>query len=226
MYQKLHNSDELISNILVSFVLFCMFGIMFYNIYYDTGGWTLSSYFYVALSGITLLFTIGHFVIYLISLKRPILDYQIDVENEFIKMPFARKIPFNKIKLFATRKNRSELKIYYRTSILNIILFHLKDENGNELTYDMTTQIDKYANKINHRILYNYNLLLILVLIGVNLVYVLVQDQFLFIHQTYKYFIVLGSTIGFALVFIGIHTLILNNIFKKSQQENNGDTTM
>ena len=84
MYRKLHNSDELIINVLISFVLFCMFGIMFYNIYYDTGGWTLSSYFYVALSGVALLFTIGHLTIYLISLRRPILDYQIDVENGVI----------------------------------------------------------------------------------------------------------------------------------------------
>lgn len=219
MYRKLHNADELISNILVSFVLFCMFGIMFYNIYYDTGGWTLSSYFYVTLAGLSLLFTLGHLAIYFISLRRPILDYQIDIENEYIKMPFARKIHFKKIKLFATRENRSELKIYYRTSILNIILFHLKDEQGNELTYDITKNIEKYATKINHRILYNYNLLLILVLIGVNLVYVLVQDQFLFIHQAYKYFIVLGATIAFGLIFIGIHTLILNKIYKNNDKK-------
>lgn len=220
MYRKLHNNDELLSNVLVSFVLFCMFGIMFYNIYYDTGGWTLSSYFFVAVSGLSLLFAIGHLVIYLVSLRKPILDYQVDVENEEIKMPFARKIPFSKIKLYATRENRSELKIYYRTSILNIILFHLKDESGKELTYSITEKIDEYATKINHRILYNYNLLLILILIGVNLIYVLVQDQFLFIHQTYKYFIVLGSTIVFGLLFIGIHTLILNNIYHKANHNN------
>ncbi len=218
MYRKLHNTDELLSNVLVSFVLFCMFGIMFYNIYYDTGGWTLSSYFYVVLSGLSLLFTIGHLVIYLISLSRPILDYQVDVDNEYIKMPFARKIPFSKIKLFAIRENRSELKIYYRTSILNIILFHLKDDSGNQLTYDIVSKIEKNSLKINHRILYNYNLLLILILIGMNLIYVLVQDQFLFIHQTYKYFIVLGSTVLFALIFIGVHTLILNRIYRKSKQ--------
>lgn len=215
MYRKLHNSDELVSNVLVSFILFCMFGIMFYNIYYDTGGWTLSSYLYVTVTGICLLFTVWHLVIYLLSLKRPMLDYQVDLENEYIHIPFARKIPFNKIKLFAIRENRSELKIYYRTSILNIILFHLKDEKGNELSYDITDSIRKYAPKINHRILYNYNLILIFALIGLNLIYVLVQDQFQFIHQTYKYFIVLGVSVAFGLLFIGIHTLILNNIYRK-----------
>ena len=79
MYRKFHHNDELISNVLISFVLFCMFGIMFYFIYYDTGGWTPSSYFYVVLAGVSLLFTLAHLAIYIISLNKPILDYQIDL---------------------------------------------------------------------------------------------------------------------------------------------------
>ena len=123
--------------------------------------------------------------------------------------------------MFGNRENRSEVKVYYRTKILNIILFHLKDEEGNELTYELSDKIEQYAPKINHRVLYNYNILMMFILIGVNLVFVLVQDQFPVIHQTYKYFIVLGASILFVVIFITIHTLILNRMYRKLKLEKN-----
>jgi hypothetical protein len=196
-----------------------MFGIMFYFIYYDTGGWTPSSYFYGVLSGLSLSLSLLHLVIYIISLRRPILDYQVDMENETIKIPFSRKIQFKKIKLFANRENRSEVKVYYRTSVLNIILFHLKDDEGNELSYELSEKIGKYATKINHRVLYNYNILMILIVIGINLLFVLIQDRFPIIHQTYKYFIVFGISLLFVGLFTGVHSLILNRMYINNKNE-------
>ena len=215
MYRKYYKNDELSSNVLIAFALFVMFGIMFYFIYYDTGGFTPSSILYLVFSSITfLLFTI-HLVIFIISHKKQILDYEIDLDNETINFSKRRKIHFDRIKLYATRDNRSEVKIYYRARILNVILFQLQDENGNNLTYKLSESIGKYAKEIGHRQLYNYNFLVLFLMFSFNLIFVLIQDNFLFIPQTYKYIIILVFTIAVAIFFISSNIFRLNYSYRK-----------
>jgi len=215
MYRKYYQNDELSSNVLIAFALFVMFGIMFYFIYYDTGGFTPSSILYLVFSSITFLLFIIHLIIYIISHGRQILDYEVDLENETINFSKRRKIPFNKIKLYAIRDNRSEVKVYYKTSILNIILFQLQDDKGNKLTYELSESISKYAKKIGHRQLYNYNFLFMFLMFSFNLVFVIVQDSFMFIPPTYKYLTVLGFTIIVALIFVSANVFRLNHSYKK-----------
>lgn len=214
MYRKYYQNDELSSNVLITFALFVMFGIMFYFIYYDTGGFTPSSLLYLVFCSITFLLFSFYLNIYVISHKRQILDYEIDLENETINFSKRRRIPFNKIKLYANRDNRSEVKIFYKTKILNIILFQLQNENGKKLTYELSESISKYAKKIGHRQLYNYNFIFIFLMVSFNLLFVLIQDSFLFIPPTYRYLIVLGFTFFLTLIFISINVFRLNHSYK------------
>jgi len=215
MYRKYYQNDELSSNTLIAFALFVMFGIMFYFIYYDTGGFTPSSILYLVFCSITLVFFVFHLVIFIISHRREILDYEVDLDNESINFSKRRRIPFNKIKLYAIRDNRNELKIYYKTKILNIILFQLHDEKGNKLTYELIESIGKYAKKIGHRQLYNYNFLFLFLMFSFNLVFVLIQDSFTFIPPTYKYITVLGTTLVVGIIFIIGNVMRLNHSYRK-----------
>lgn len=215
MYRKYYQNDELSSNILIAFALFVMFGIMFYFIYYDTGGFTPSSILYLVFSSISFLLFIFHLIFFVISHRRKILDYEVDLKNETINFSKRRRIPFSKIKLYAIRDNRSEVKIYYKTKILNIILFQLHDDKGNKLTYDLSKSIGKYAKKIGHRQLYNYNFLFLFLMFAFNLVFVLIQDSFMFIPPTYKYLTVLGTTITVAIIFITVNVVRLNYTYRK-----------
>ena len=215
MFRRYHHNDELSSNVLITFALFVMFGIMFYFIYYDTGGFTPSSILYLVFSSITFLLFAIHLVIYIISHGKQMLDYEVDIENETINFSKRRKIPFSKIKLYATRNNRSEVKIYYKMRILNVILFQLKDDKGNKLTYELSQAISKYAEKIGHRQLYNYNFMFMFLMFSFNLVFVIIQDSFMFIPPTYKYITVLGFTIILTLLFICVNVFRLNYSYKK-----------
>lgn len=214
MYRKYYQNDELSSNVLVAFALFVMFGIMFYFIYYDTGGFTPSSILYLVFCSTTFLLFIFHLVVYVISHKKRILDYEIDLDNEIISFSKRRRIPFDKIKLYANRNNRSEVKIFYKTKILNIILFQLQDDNGNKLTYELSESINKYAKKIGHRQLYNYNFMFMFLTFAFNLIFVIIQDSFTFIPQTYRYFTVLGATAAITIIFIGINVFRLNHTYR------------
>ena len=219
MYRKYYKNDELISNVIITFALFVMFAIIFYVIYYETGGFTPSSILYLSLTGLSLLLSMYNFVVYLISLRRPIQDYSIDLENECIAFSKRRKVLFQAIKLYAVRKNRSEIKIYYGISILNIISFQLHDDTNKELPLESSKQIGKYAVNINHRHLYNYNFLSVFTALSLNLIYLFIQDRFLFLDRTYHYLIVFGVTVLLSILLVTANVIRLNILFQKGYKK-------
>ena len=214
MYIKYMKRDELLSSVLIAFALFVMFGILFYFIYYDTGGFTPSSIMYLVFASISIVASIYWTIMYLIHERRPIYDYKIDFENEIIILNRLMKVKFQDIRLYAVRENRSEIKVFYRWHILNIIAFTLHNEKKGELLLEQADEIGKYAMKIGHRRLYNYNFLLPLLIVSLNLIFLFVQESFPFIHQTYKYLIVFGSTLGLSFLFILVNVLLLRRTYK------------
>jgi hypothetical protein len=214
MYTKYKQRDELLSSVLIAFALFVMFGILFYFIYQDTGGWTPSSILYLVFAGLSLLYSLYYTVLYLINERRPLIDYQIDLKEEVIILNRWQKIAFQDIQLYAVRKNRSEIKIFHRFRILNIIAFQLENNKQQKLTLADADKIGKYAHKIGHRRLYNYNFLLPFVVISFNLIFLFIQDNFLFLHQTYQYLIVLGITIGLSILIVMTNVLLLRRLYK------------
>ncbi len=219
MYRKYYKNDELFSSVIISFALFVVFGIIFYFIYYDTGGWTPSSYFYVSLCGLSLLSSIYYLIVYLVGLRKPILDYEVDIEAERINFSKRRYVSFKDIKLYARRDNRSEVKIFFKFRLLNIITFQLIDDQGNPMSEEISRQIGKYASPICHRQLYNYNFLGAFVFISFNFIFIFMRDSLQFIHQTYKYIIMFGVTIGLSLLLALINNLRLKYLYNKSLEE-------
>lgn len=214
MYIKYMKRDELLSSVLIAFALFVMFGILFYFIYQDTGGFTPSSILYLVFTSVSFVAAIYWTIMYLVHDRRPIYDYKIDFEHEVIILNRFMKVKFQDIKLYAVRSNRSEIKIFYRWRVLNIIAFTLHNNAGEELTLEHADDIGKYGQKIGHRRLYNYNFLFTLVAVSFNLIFLFIEDSFTFIPSDYKYLIILGFTIVLSVLGISINVLLLRRQFK------------
>ncbi len=226
MYRKHSDQSELLSSVLIAFALFILFSILFYMVFEEHYIINLNNVVYLVFASILLLVSLFYLVLYFISLKRSILDYEVDFEQELIRINRIFKIRFKDIKLYATRKNRSEIKVFSKIRLLNIVTFQLQNDTGKELTLKHADQIGKYAIKTNHRHLYNYNFMIMFLFITLNLIYIFIEDSMTYINHDFRYIIVFGITFGFALLLVLINVIRLQVLYRKLKQQNETNTTL
>jgi len=156
MFKKQKHLDVMFSTFFIFFAVSVTLGILTYT-EFSNAGMVVDYYFLLSYTIVMGIVSLYYFILYLLCINHQRNDYVIDFETETIQLSKRKSIHFKDIKLVGHRPNRDEIKIFYGINILNIITSQLKDEFGEDLSYEKAKEIGKYAFHVDHKHLYNYS---------------------------------------------------------------------
>ncbi len=219
MYKKYYHKDVLLSNVLISFAWALLLGVVFYAQYIETSVFTPDLYLFLSLTslmGIVFLYTL---VKYFLNFNHPVLDYEIDFSNEVINLSKRKQVYFKDIKLFARKKERNEIKIFFGFRTMNIIETHLLNELEEEMTENQIMSVGKYAITVSHRKLYNYNLILGLFISFTNLLFVFFGREIKISNLDINMIIITSIALGLYIILSLINQFRMKRLYDKLLQE-------
>jgi|LGVF01.2.fsa_nt_gb hypothetical protein len=219
MYKKYYHKDVILSNVLISFACALLLGVVFYAQYIETSVFTPDLYLFLSLTslmGIVFLYTL---VRYFLSINHPVLDYEIDFTNEVINLSKRRKVHFKDIKLYARKKERSEIKIFFGIRTMNIIETHLLNESEEVMTEEQIMSIGKYAITVSHRKLYNYNLIFGLFISFANLLFVFFGKDIRISSLDINMIIITSIALGLFIILALLNQFRLKHLYDKLLQD-------
>ena len=219
MFRKYYHKDVIFSSVLISFSGVILLGVFLYTRIMETTELTPDLYLFITITSLMFIVFLYCLIRYFFALNRPILDYEIDFDNEVIKLSKKRKVNFSDIKLFARKEIRSEIKIFFGYRTMNINETHLKNDKEESMTEEQIKCIGKYAISISHRKLYNYNLISAMFIGSTSIILGLFGQEPSIANLGMDFIILLSISIFVYIIFLLLNQFRLKRLYEKKLQE-------
>jgi len=141
-------------------------------------------------------------MIWLINIRQPKIDIEVNITEKTIKIRNNRKTySFKDISLYGRLTHKDETRILLKNKLYGILDKDLCDEEGNHISVEDAQKLGKYAKNVGHQHLYNFNLLVLIFAFGAEFVYAFIADNITgalrAVSQSTMFFILLGVVLMF-----------------------------
>jgi hypothetical protein len=176
MYRRFYRNDELISNVLVSFALLLLFGILISWKLVGVDTFDAEMIVYIVLGSLSLILFICCIVIFLIGGGKRIVDIEIDLKKREIRTFNGHFVhSFDEIKLYSFNTRHRQVRLFLKHQLIGFFI----DEvicNNEAISIAELERMSEDAVIVAPKELYNYHLLINLVVIGFTVLYLILAN--------------------------------------------------
>ena len=179
MYQKHFKSDELFTSISLSFSLLLLTLFLVYEKLASNLTGDMDYYFYIAVSSLFFILFVYTSVFFILNYNYKILDIGIDMERECVTLKNGhRTLPFRDITFFGYNKKKKDVRLLIGGKLYGFLLENVLNEKNEAITEEQILVISEHTKTIKHQHLYNFNLLVSIIMVISLYLYAFVNTSF------------------------------------------------
>lgn len=176
MYRRFYRNDELLSNVLISFALLLLFGMLISWKLVGVDTYDAEMIVYIVFGSLSLILFGVTLVVFLFVGRSPITDVALDFNNREVKTFNNRfTYSFDDITLYSYNKRHRQVRFLMKRRLIG---FSIDEMTHKDLivSQDQLLQLSDQAVIVEPKILYNYHLLTILVFVGFTILYTILAS--------------------------------------------------
>lgn len=186
MYRRFYRNDELLSNVLLSFALLLLFGMLISWKLVGVDIFDAEMIVYIVFASLSFLLFVFFIVVFLIGSRKRIIDIEIDPKKREIRTFNSKFIySYDDVRLYAYNKRHRQVRFLLKYNLLGFFVDEMQ-KKGQVISQEELDKIAEHAVIVEPKTLYNYHLLTILVISGFTVFYmILASTTGLLLFNTY-----------------------------------------
>lgn len=187
MYQKHHRSDELFTSISFTFALLLLTLFLLYEKIINNLTSDIDFWLYIAVSGLLFIGFVYTIVFFVLNYNYKRVDIALDFDRKLIILRNGNKVvPFEELTLFGYNKKKKDVKLLIKGKLYGFLLDSLENNSGEVITEEKILELSTYTKTVKHQHLYNYTLLLTILMCASLYLFAYVNDDFRILDRSIK----------------------------------------
>lgn len=179
MYKKFHKNDELFTGISFSFSLLLLTLFLIYKKVIEDQMSDMDFYFYIVVSVLIFAIFVYSVVFFFLNYNFRKLDVAIDLSNNLINISNKRNYTLNQAIMFGYHESKKLFRMYINGRLYGFHFHDFTNEFGEKLSRHEMEQIAEKTTIIKHQHLYNYDLMIGVLVITFLYFYAYLDSEFI-----------------------------------------------
>jgi hypothetical protein len=225
MYQKHHRSDELFTSISLSFSLLLLTLFLIYEKVTSNLTSDMDFYLYIVVSAFFLILFVYTTAFFILNYNYKRLDIGIDFERECIILKNGKKVvQFSEIQLFGYNEKKHDVRLLLDGKLYGFLLGNIVNEKNEAVMEDEIIKLSNYTKTVKHQHLYNFNLLLTIVMVVSLYLYAFLNDDFKILnHSITTLYLFISFVVVYLIVEQGNRYRYKRLLFEEKHKEGHDD---
>lgn len=178
MYRKYNSNDELFTNFGFSFIILLLICFKLYTYFINDRVTEIDFYFLVSFSGFLLIYTLYQLILVILNSRTNKIDIELDFIANQIKFKNNRKkFDFNQISLIGYNEKKHDTRIYVKGRLYGFLNRSLRNELDEPINETHIKEIGNHTKVVKHSHLYNYNLIILMLMIVAQLIFLFMKED-------------------------------------------------